>query len=71
MGAAAGLLPWALFVLIASKTTVLSSLRDLESFQDSGNSGYFLVKLALWVMAALILGQSLVDIFRPLAADDT
>ena len=71
MGAAAGLLPWALFVLIASKTTVLSGLRDLESFQDSGNPGYFLVKLALWVMAALILGQSLVDIFRPLAADDT
>ena len=70
MGAAAGLLPWALFVLIASKTTVLSSLRDLESFQDSGNPGYFLVKIALWVMAALILGQSLVDIFRPLAADD-
>lgn len=71
MGAAAGLLPWALFVLIAGRTTVLSSLRDLESFQDSGNPGYFLVKLALWVMAALILGQSLVDIFRPLAADDT
>jgi hypothetical protein len=56
--------------LIAGKTTVLSSLRDLESFQDSGNPGYFLVKVALWVMAALILGQSLVDIFRPLAADD-
>lgn len=71
MGAAAGILPWALFVLIAGKTTVLSSLRDLESFQDSGNPGYFLVKIALWVMAALILGQSLVDIFRPLAADDT
>ena len=71
MGAAAGLLPWALFVLIASKATVLSSLRDLESFQDSGNPGYFLVKLALWLMAALILAQSLVDIFRPPAADDT
>lgn len=71
MGAAAGLLPWALFVLIAGKTTVLSGLRNLESFQDSGNPGYFLVKLALWVMAALILGQSLLDIFRPLAADDT
>lgn len=69
-GSVIGLLPWALFVLIAGKTTVLSSLRDLESFQDSGNPGYFLVKLALWVMAALILGQSLVDIFRPLAADD-
>ena len=70
VGAAVGLLPWALFVLIAGKTAIVSSLRDLESFQDSGNPGYFLVKLALWVMAALILGQSLVDIFRPLAADD-
>ena len=69
-GSAIGLLPWALFVLIAGKTTVLSSLRDLESFQDSGNPGYFLVRLALWLMAAPILGQSLVDIFRPLAADD-
>ena len=70
LGNAVGLLPWALFVLIAGKTTVVSSLHDLESFQDSGNPGYFLIKLALWVMAVLILGQSLVDIFRPLAADE-
>ena len=69
-GAAIGLLPWALFVLIASRTTIVSSVRDLESFQDSGNPGYFLVKLALWVMAALILGQSLLDIFRPHAVDE-
>jgi TRAP-type mannitol/chloroaromatic compound transport system permease small subunit len=70
IGSAAGLLPWALFVLFAGKITVFSSLRDLEAFQDSGNPGYFLVKLALYVMAVLILGQSLVDIFRPLAMDD-
>jgi len=69
LGAAAGLLPWALFVLIASKGTVVSSIRDLESFQDSGNPGYFLIKVALWVMAAAILGQSLVDIFRTGKAD--
>ena len=71
VGAAVGLLPWALFVLVAGKTAVLSSVHDLESFQDSGNPGYFLVKIAVWIMAALILAQSLVDIFRPLAADDT
>ncbi len=70
LGSAVGLLPWAVFVLIAGKTTVVSSLRDLEFFQDSGNPGYFLIKLALWVMAVLILGQSLVDIFRPPAADE-
>jgi TRAP-type mannitol/chloroaromatic compound transport system permease small subunit len=70
LGSALGLLPWAIFVLIASKQTVISSLHDLEAFQDSGNPGYFLVKVALWVMAILIIGQSLVDIFGLQAADD-
>jgi TRAP-type mannitol/chloroaromatic compound transport system permease small subunit len=69
-GSAVGLLPWAFFVLIAARITIVSSVHDLESFQDSGNPGYFLIKVALWVMAALILGQSFVDIFRPPAADD-
>ena len=65
LGSALGLLPWAVFVLVASKSTVISSLHDREAFQDSGNPGYFLIKLALWVMAILILCQSLVDILRP------
>ena len=70
LGSALGMLPWALFVLISGRTTVVFSLRDLEAFQDSGNPGYFMVKLALWVMAVLVIGQSLVDIFRPRSADD-
>jgi TRAP-type mannitol/chloroaromatic compound transport system permease small subunit len=70
LGSALGLLPWALFVLIASKPTVISSLRDLEAFQDSGNPGYFLIKLALWVMAILIFAQSLLDLFRRQAASE-
>ena len=65
LGAALGLLPWAVFILVASRTAVLSSVRGLESFQDSGNPGYFLIKIALWVMAAVILGQALVDLLRP------
>ena len=69
-GAALGLLPWALFILIASKGTVVSSVEHLESFQDSGNPGYFVIKIALWLMAGLILGQALIGIFRPLEADD-
>lgn len=63
-GAALGLLPWAAFVLIASRSSVLSSLRIHESFPDSGNPGYFLIKLALWVMASAVIAQALVDIFR-------
>jgi|SRR5579862_5192305 len=70
LGSALGLLPWALFVLIASKPTMISSLRDLEAFQDSGNPGYFLVKLSLWLMAILIVLQSLLDLFRRQAASD-
>jgi TRAP-type mannitol/chloroaromatic compound transport system permease small subunit len=70
IGAAVGLLPWAVFVLIAGRITVMSSLQHLEQFQDSGNPGYFLIKIALWVMAVVILGQSLVDIFRPRRVDE-
>ncbi len=63
-GAALGLLPWAVFVLIASRTSVISSVGVREAFQDSGNPGYFLIKLALWLMALAVIGQALVDTFR-------
>jgi TRAP-type mannitol/chloroaromatic compound transport system permease small subunit len=63
-GAALGLLPWAAFVLIASRSSVMTSLRVREAFQDSGNPGYFLIKLALWVMALAVIGQALIDVFR-------
>ena len=70
IGAAIGLLPWAVFILVISKTTVVSSVQHLEAFQDSGNPGYFLIKLALWLMAAVVIAQALVDIFSPSQAGD-
>jgi TRAP-type mannitol/chloroaromatic compound transport system permease small subunit len=70
IGAAIGLLPWAVFILVISKTTVVSSVRHLEAFQDSGNPGYFMIKLALWLMATVAIAQSLVDLFRPSQAGD-
>jgi TRAP-type mannitol/chloroaromatic compound transport system permease small subunit len=69
-GSALGVLPWAVFVLIASKTAVFTSLRDLEAFQDSGNPGYFLIKIALWVMAILVICQALIDVFGSPKADE-
>src|SRR5579875_2137358 len=69
-GALLGLAPWALFVLWSSRATVLSSLSLLERFPDTANPGYFVIKLALWLMAGLILMQVVVDIARPLPADD-
>jgi hypothetical protein len=59
-----------MFVLIAGRNIVVTSVRVREAFQDSGNPGYFLIKIALWVMALAIIGQALVDIFRPLKADE-
>lgn len=68
IGAAFGLLPWALFIIYAGRSTILSSVRLLESFPDTFNPGYFIIKMALWLMALMVLAQSLVDIFRPFAA---
>jgi TRAP-type mannitol/chloroaromatic compound transport system permease small subunit len=70
LGAVLGLLPWALFVLFASKGIVASSVLGLESFQDTNNPGYFIIKAALWLMAIVVIAQSLIDVFRPMPADD-
>ena len=70
LGAALGILPWALFVLFAAKGIVVSSVLGLESFQDTNNPGYFIIKAALWLMAVVIIAQAAVDIFRPKPTDD-
>ena len=65
IGVLLGLLPWALFILFASRSPVMSSLQSLEAFPDSYNPGYFLIKLALWILALLVIAQSLIDLLRP------
>lgn len=60
-----GVLPWALFVIVAGKGIVVSSVLARETFPDTTNPGYFVVKLALWVLAGLMLAQGMVDLFRP------
>jgi TRAP-type mannitol/chloroaromatic compound transport system permease small subunit len=68
-GALAGLVPWAIFILIASKPIVISSLQLRETFPDTANPGYFVIKLALWVMALTIFAQAVLDISRPIPKD--
>jgi TRAP-type mannitol/chloroaromatic compound transport system permease small subunit len=70
IGAAIGLLPWAISILFISRTAVVSSLEHLEAFQDSGNPGYFLIKTALWLMAITVIAQALVELFIPAKAGD-
>lgn len=69
-GALFGLMPWALFVLIASRTPVLGSFWQLEAFPDTANPGYYIIKLALWLMSLLVLAQAIVDLARPLQQDE-
>jgi TRAP-type mannitol/chloroaromatic compound transport system permease small subunit len=69
IGALAGLVPWAVFILIASNPIVMSSLRLRETFPDTANPGYFVIKLALWVMTLAIIAQALLDIARPFPKD--
>jgi TRAP-type mannitol/chloroaromatic compound transport system permease small subunit len=64
LGAALVLLPWSLFVLVASGRLVFASVLGLESFPETFNPGYFVVKLAVWLLAGLMLLQALADVLR-------
>jgi len=64
VGALAVLVPWAAFMLYASWPIVAQSVRQLEAFPETYNPGYFLVKVALFALALLVLLQALIDIAR-------
>lgn len=68
---AIAIMPWALFVLIASKQPVIESVALLEGFSQTLNPGYFIIKLALWLMALAVLVQSIIELLRPRAPDAT
>src|ERR1700681_460953 len=54
-GVLIGLIPWAILVLVTSFDNVRNSTLGLERFPDTFNPGYFIIKLALWLLALLIL----------------
>ena len=64
LGILLGLTPWALFVLIGGAKLVIPSVRVLEAFPDTFNPGYFIIKLALWLLAGLVLLQGTIDVAR-------
>jgi TRAP-type mannitol/chloroaromatic compound transport system permease small subunit len=68
LGALIALAPWALFVAIAGAKIVIPSLLVREAFADTYNPGYFIIKLALWLLAGLILIQCVIDALRPRSA---
>jgi len=64
-GAVFGLIPWSVIVLVTSWSLVRDSTLLLERFPDTGNPGYFIIKLALLLMALLVLVQGLLDLMPP------
>uniref|UniRef100_A0A9E7ZR34 TRAP transporter small permease protein n=1 Tax=Bosea sp. NBC_00436 TaxID=2969620 RepID=A0A9E7ZR34_9HYPH len=59
-----GLLPWSLFLLVVGWPALLGSLRVLESFPDTGNPGYFLIRASGFIMAALVFVAGLLALLR-------
>jgi len=62
------LVPWSAFMLASAWPNVAQSVRQFESFPETFNPGYFVLKIALWLLALLVLAQALVDALRPGAA---
>jgi TRAP-type C4-dicarboxylate transport system permease small subunit len=56
--------PWALFILYTATPAVWQSLGELESFPDTRNPGYFIVKASAWLLAALQLVEALLGLLR-------
>ncbi|HUR89215.1 MAG TPA: C4-dicarboxylate ABC transporter substrate-binding protein [Ramlibacter sp.] len=56
--------PWALFVLWTSTPNVWQSVRQLERFGETLSPGYFLIRVALWLLAALVLAHGIASVAR-------
>jgi hypothetical protein len=58
-GTAACVLPWAIFTLANATGPVWESIRTLERFPETLTPGYFLIRVALWLLVAMVLLQAL------------
>lgn len=54
--------PWAAFVVHAAWPATSRSVLALERFPDTFDPGYFLLRIALVVLALLALAQAIVDV---------
>lgn len=61
-GEAILVLPWALFVLVSGAAPTWQSLAGLESFPETGNPLYFLIRVSAWLLALLVSLQAIVEI---------
>lgn len=55
-------MPWAAFVLVAGAAPTWQSVANAESFPDTFNPLYFVIRCAAWLMALLMALQALADL---------
>jgi len=70
-GAALVALPWSMFVIVVYGRDALRALAIFERFPDTNNPGYFLIKIAVVLLAALIAAQAAIDIARAAGGADS
>jgi hypothetical protein len=56
--------PWAVYVMWTSAASVWQSAMQLERFGETLTPGYFLIRVALWLLAALVLVQGVASVAR-------
>ena len=56
------LIPWSCYLLYAAAPTIAQSVFIFEGFPETFNPGYWLIKLAFGVLAALVLLQAIRDV---------
>jgi len=66
IGAALCVLPWALFLIVTAMVPVWRSVAAFELFPDTFNPGYFMIKVALLLLAVLLALQSALDLWHEL-----
>ncbi len=64
-GRLVAIVPWSLYVLVVAAPQVVQSVRQLEGFPDTYNPGYFLIRIAVALLAAALLAQAVIHEFRP------
>jgi TRAP-type C4-dicarboxylate transport system permease small subunit len=57
------LIPTSLLILYSGVPAAWLSIAQLERFPETLNPGYFLVRLAALLLAALVLAQAILDLF--------
>jgi TRAP-type mannitol/chloroaromatic compound transport system permease small subunit len=56
--------PWSLFIVVVSAPAVWQSLHELEEFPETYDPGYFVIKVATWLLALLVLAQAVLGVWR-------